>query len=220
MTISENLQYIHSQLPDGVQLIAVSKTKGVDVIREAYDSGQRHFGENKVQELLAKYQQLPDDVHWHFIGHLQTNKVSQIAPFISLIHGVDSLKLLRVINREAERCNRIIPVLLEFHIAKEESKFGLSWEAAEEMLKNPETFQMRNVLISGVMGMATFTEEQEIVRSEFEQLAIYFRTLKEQYFQGQQHFCEISMGMSDDFPIAVQSGSTMVRIGGKIFGSR
>lgn len=220
MTISENLQYIKSQLPDGVQLIAVSKTKGIDLIREAYDAGQRHFGENKVQELLAKYQQLPDDVNWHFIGHLQTNKVSQIVPFISLIHGVDSLKLLRVINREAGRCNRIIPVLLEFHIAREDSKFGLSWEAAEELLTDPETFQMRNVLISGVMGMATFTEEQETIRTEFEQLAIYYHKLKEQYFQGQQHFCEISMGMSDDFPIAVQSGSTMVRIGGKIFGSR
>jgi len=217
MTITENLIYINSQLPAGVKLIAVSKTKSIEEIMEAYDAGQRLFGENKVHELTSKWQQLPKDVEWHYIGHLQTNKVKQLMPYVSVIHSVDSLKLLSVINREAEKISRIIPVLLEFHIAAEESKFGLSLSGAEEILTSAEMARMNNVRMSGVMGMATFTDDEKLIRSEFEHLRSLFNIIKAKFFQGYDQFCEISMGMSDDFPIAVSAGSTMVRIGSKIF---
>jgi pyridoxal phosphate enzyme (YggS family) len=220
MSTSENLKYIQGQLPARVKLVAVSKTKSNDQIMEAYRSGQRLFGENKVQELIAKYQELPKDIEWHFIGHLQSNKVKQIIPFISLIHGVDSFKLLSAINKEAEKCNRIVKVLFEFHIATEESKFGLSLSKAEEILSMSETQAMKNISIAGVMGMATFSDNETIIRSEFEQLSTIYKFLKERYFSQDSQFCEISMGMSDDFAIAVSAGSTIVRIGSKIFGSR
>jgi len=220
MTTSENLKFIHSQLPAKVKLVAVSKTKSADQIMEAYQTGQRLFGENKVQELIGKWQELPKDIEWHYIGHLQSNKVKQIIPFISFIHGVDSYKLLATINKEAEKCNRVIPVLLEFHIAEEESKFGLTLKDAEEILSMPEIGSFKNITIAGVMGMATFTDDTAVIQAEFEMLAKTFRVLKEKYFDASSHFCELSMGMSDDYPIAISAGSTMVRIGSKIFGSR
>ena len=220
MTIAENLKFIHSQLPFGVKLVAVSKTKSPDQILEAYKQGQRMFGENKVQELLSKWHELPKDIEWHFIGHLQNNKVRQIVPFISLIHGVDSFKLLSTINKEAEKCNRIVRVLLEFHIASEESKFGLSLSGAEEMLSSPEMNSLKNISVSGVMGMATFTSEEHVINAEFERLRTIFDFLKNKYYTQTSQFCEISMGMSDDYPIAVSKGSTIVRIGSKIFGTR
>ena len=201
-------------------MVAVSKTKSIDQIEEAYQTGQRMFGENKVQELLGKWQELPKDIQWHFIGHLQTNKVKQVVPVVSLIHGVDSFKLLAAINTEAEKCNRIIPVLLEFHIASEESKFGLTLETAKNILSMPEIKAMKNVSIDGVMGMATYTNDNEVVKAEFEHLFLIFHLLKNKYFPNADHFSEISMGMSDDYPIAVLAGSTMVRIGSKIFGTR
>ena len=220
MTIKENLKFIHSQLPDKIKLVAVSKTKNTGQIMEAYDSGQRLFGENKVQELVTKWQELPKDIEWHFIGHLQNNKVKQLVPFVSLIHSVDSFKLLSTINKEAEKFNRVIPVLLEFHIASEESKFGLTLADAEEILALPEIVTMKNIIISGVMGMATFTNDRDVIRSEFERLNIIFHHLQKKYFSHSNKFCEISMGMSDDYPIAVTAGSTIVRIGSKIFGTR
>ncbi len=220
MTIKENLKFIHSQLPDKIKLVAVSKTKNTGQIMEAYNAGQRLFGENKVQELVTKWQELPKDIEWHFIGHLQNNKVKQLVPFVSLIHSVDSFKLLSTINKEAEKLKRVIPVLLEFHIASEESKFGLTLADAEEILALPEIVTMKNITIAGVMGMATFTDDREVIKSEFEQLSIIFHYLKKKYFSHSDKFCEISMGMSDDYPIAVTVGSTIVRIGSKIFGSR
>jgi pyridoxal phosphate enzyme (YggS family) len=220
MTITDNLKFIHNQLPAKVKLVAVSKTKSCDQILEAYQAGQRLFGENKVQELLIKWRELPKDIEWHFIGHLQNNKVKQIVPFISLIHGVDSLKLLETINREAEKCHRVIPILLEFRIAKEETKYGLTLVEAEEILTFYKTWGLNNVAISGVMGMATFTEDYTIIKSEFERLSALFHDLKRQYFSQSNQFCEISMGMSDDYAIAISAGSTMVRIGSKIFGVR
>ncbi|MCX6221572.1 MAG: YggS family pyridoxal phosphate-dependent enzyme [Bacteroidia bacterium] len=220
MTTTENLKFIHSQLPAKVKLVAVSKTKSVDQIMEAYQTGQRLFGENKVQELIGKWQQLPKDIEWHYIGHLQSNKVKQIVPFVSFIHGVDSYKLLATINKEAEKCNHVIPVLLEFHIAEEESKFGLSLEEAEQILSMPEIESLKNITISGVMGMATFTDDQNMIKSEFELLQHIFQSLKNRFFSNCEQFREISMGMSDDYPIAVAAGSTIVRIGSKIFGSR
>ncbi len=202
MTITENLKFIHSQLPEAVKLVAVSKTKSIDQIREAYQEGQRLFGENKVQELIAKWHELPKDIEWHFIGHLQSNKVRQLVPFISLIHGVESLKLLSAINQEAEKCNRVVSVLLEFFIASEESKFGLSLNEAEEILSSSEMKSMKNITIAGVMGMATFSNDELMIRSEFKQLSTIFSFLKQKYFSHSSQFCEISMGMSDDYPIA------------------
>jgi pyridoxal phosphate enzyme (YggS family) len=220
MTIKENLKYIQSQLPGKVRLVAVSKTRTNDEILEAYQSGQRQFGENKVQELTKKCRELPKDIEWHYIGHLQTNKVKQLVPFVSMIHSIDSLKLLSTINKEAGNCNRVIPVLLEFHIAREESKFGLTLEEAEELLSAPEIGTLSNVVIAGVMGMATFTDDTDMIKSEFRTLRSHFEYIKQKYFSQTDQFREISMGMSDDYPIAVSEGSTIVRVGSKIFGTR
>ncbi len=220
MNTPENLKYIHSQLPETVKLVAVSKTKSIHEIMEAYQAGQRLFGENKVQELTAKWQELPKDIEWHFIGHLQSNKVKQIVPFISLIHGVDSFKLLSAINREAEKFNRIVPILLEFRVADEESKFGLSIQDAEELLSGPDIAAMNNISIRGVMGMATFTNDAKKIESDFKELHTIFCVLRDKYFINKDQFCEISMGMSDDYQIAISEGSTIVRIGSKIFGTR
>jgi pyridoxal phosphate enzyme (YggS family) len=220
MTIAENLENIKLNLPDRVKLVAVSKTKSEDQILEAYQCGQRRFGENKVQELVSKWQALPKDIEWHFIGHLQTNKVKQLIPFVTLIHGVDSYKLLEAIDREAKKINRVVPVLLEFHIAREESKFGLTLTEAEEMIQAASKGKLENIAISGVMGMATFTDDTVQINSEFEFLHQVFVTLKEKYFSQTPGFSEISMGMSDDYPIAVSQGSTLIRVGSKIFGSR
>jgi hypothetical protein len=220
MTIAENIHTLKNRLPAEVRLVAVSKTKPVSALMEAYQAGQRLFGENKAVEMVSKHAAMPPDVEWHFIGHLQTNKVRVIAPFVACIHSVDSGKLLAEINKEAAKNNRIIPCLLQFYIAREETKFGLSPEEAFEIL-NSDTFKaFRNIRINGVMGMATFTDNMEQVRQEFRTLREIFGHLKADFFQDQPAFREISMGMSDDYQIAVEEGSTMVRIGSTIFGAR
>lgn len=220
MNIAENIIEIKKYLPEGVRLVAISKTKSNEEILEAYHTGHKIFGENKVQELLIKYEQLPKDIEWHFIGHPQTNKVKNIAPFISLIHGVDSLKLLKTIDKEARKNKRIIPCLLQFHIAEEATKFGFSLEEAQQLLGSEEFDKLQNVEIIGVMGMATYTDDANQIRNEFKRLNNIFKTLKNEYFSGLEKFSEISMGMSDDYTIAVEEGSTLVRIGSKIFGER
>jgi PLP dependent protein len=218
--IVENLNKIKASLVEGVELIAVSKTKPAADIQTLYDAGQRAFGENKVQELVDKFETLPKDIEWHLIGHLQSNKVKYIAPFVHLIHAVDSFKLLQEINKEAKKCNRIIPCLLQFHIAQEDTKFGFSFEEAQEMLDTKEFVELQNVAIHGVMGMASFTEKEEIVREEFQTLHNYFQLIKSHYFKFNPEFKELSMGMSGDYKIAMEEGSTMVRVGSTIFGSR
>ena len=220
MGIAERIKQIKDELNDDVCLVAVSKTKPNESIMEAYQVGQRVFGENKVQELVTKQEELPNDIEWHFIGHLQTNKVKYIAPFISLIHGVDSLKLLKTINKEGRKNNRKIPCLLQFHIAEEESKFGLDQAEADALLSSPEFEALEFVELRGVMGMATYTDDQEQLRKEFRMLKRNFQELKERYFQDQTSFLQISMGMSGDYQLAVDEGSTMVRVGSKIFGER
>lgn len=218
--IQENLEAIRMEIPENVTLVAVSKTKPVEAIIEAYNANQRHFGENKVQELVEKYEQLPKDINWHLIGHLQTNKVKYIAPFVHLIHAVDSAKLLQEINKQALKNDRIIDCLLQFHIAQEDSKFGLSMEEAKTFLESEDFYQMRNVRIKGVMGMATFTDNEEQIREEFNGLVNIFYTLKSHFFKFNSEFNEISMGMSGDYKIAIEEGSTMVRVGSSIFGTR
>jgi len=219
-SISENIKQIRKQIPENVALIAVSKTKPISVIQEAYNAGQQIFGENRTQEITEKQPFLPKDIQWHFIGHLQTNKVKYIIPLVTMIHSVDSAKLLREINRQSEKNNRITDCLLQFSIATEESKFGFSLSEAEEMLSGEEFKQMKNIRICGVMGMATFTDNQDLIRSEFKTLNRYFCVLKDKYFANNDAFKEISMGMTDDYLIAIEEGSTMVRIGSAIFGKR
>lgn len=218
--IKENLNIVRATVPSDVTLIAVSKTKPVSDLQEAYDAGQRIFGENKALEMRDKHQVLPDDIQWHFIGHLQTNKIKYIAPFVTLIHAIDSLSLLEAVNKEAAKNNRVINCLLQFHIAQEETKFGLDMEEARAMLESESYKNLNNINICGVMGMATFTDDAAQVRDEFKSLKNIFETLKENYFKGNESFKEISMGMSDDYPIAIEEGATMVRVGSKIFGAR
>jgi PLP dependent protein len=220
MSIQENLWKLRQELPAHVKLVAVSKTKSVKDIMEAYDTGQKVFGENKVQELVAKQAELPKDIEWHFIGHLQTNKVRQIASFIDSIESIDSLKLLTEVNKEVMKNDRIIKCLLEIHIASEESKFGLDLESVRSLLGSHEILEMKNVRIAGLMGMATFCENDEIIRSEFRKLKQLFAALKQEYFMNSPDFREISMGMSGDYTIAIEEGSTMVRIGSAVFGER
>jgi len=220
MSVAENIDKVKANLPDNVCLVAVSKTMPAGFIMEAYNCGQRSFGENKVQEMVWKCEELPKDIEWHFIGHLQTNKIKYIAPFVHLIHGVDSFKLLKSIDSEAKKVGRIIPCLLQFHIAEEETKFGLSIPEAVEMLNSEEFKLLRNIKISGVMGMATYTDDETQVRKEFASLKIYFEKLKLDFFSDDPNFREISMGMSGDYLIAISEGSTMVRIGSTIFGER
>ena len=218
--IVKNLVDVQDSLSENVKLIAVSKTKPASDIQTLYDAGQRAFGENKVQELVEKYEVLPKDIDWHLIGHLQTNKVKYIAPFVHLIHGVDSFKLLKEINKEGVKCNRIIPCLLQFHIAQEETKFGFSFEEAQEMLESNEFVELQHVAIHGVMGMASFTEDENQIHEEFQTLHNYFQLIKSHFFKFNSDFKEISMGMSGDYKIAMEEGSTMVRVGSSIFGSR
>lgn len=220
MDVGKNITEIKKTLPSGVRLVAVTKTKSPDIIMEAYHSGHKIFGENKAQELIQKYGDLPGDIEWHFIGHLQTNKAKFLAPFVNMIHGIDSFKILKTVNKEAKKNNRVIPCLLQFHIAEETTKFGLSEEEAHEMLDSEEFKALKNVSVAGVMGMATFTENEMQVRNEFRFLKKIFDKLKKEYFRGKKEFKEISMGMSDDYVIAVEEGSTIVRIGSKIFGER
>ena len=220
MNIQENIKCILKTLPGHVRLIAVSKTKPAAYIQEAYDGGQRAFGENRPQEMAAKYQLLPKDIEWHMIGQLQEKNVKYIAPFVALIHSVDSLKLLQKIDREARKQERKIDCLLEFHIAQEETKSGLTLPMAEQILES-ETFRtLTHICIRGVMGIATNTEDSGQIRKEFRHLAEIFEVIKQKYFAGQDYFREISMGMSGDYRIAVEEGSTLVRIGSSIFGNR
>jgi PLP dependent protein len=219
-SIGQKIAAIKNELPPNVTLVAVSKTKPNEAILEAYQSGQKQFGENKVQELVAKYEALPKDIEWHLIGHLQSNKVKYIAPFVALIHAVDSLKLLKEIDKQAEKNNRVIDCLLQFHIAKEDTKFGLDMNEANELLSSHEYQSIKNIRVVGVMGMATFTENTEQIAHEFTQLKSTFDGLKNTFFKDQQTFKEVSMGMSGDYKVAVQCGSTMVRIGSTIFGER
>lgn len=209
-----------STIPKDVCLVAVSKTKPVNDIIEIYNQGQRVFGENKVQELVAKHEELPKDIEWHLIGHLQTNKVKYIAPFVSLIHSIDSLKLLKEVNKEAKKNDRVINCLLQFHIAQEETKFGLNLDEAKALLESEDFMQMENVSIVGIMGMASFSDDENQVRDEFRILENTFSILKSHYFKFNDNFKEISMGMSGDYKIAIEEGSTMVRVGSLIFGKR
>jgi len=218
--IEQQIEQISREIPPQVQLIAVSKTKPNSAVLSAYSVGQRHFGENKVQELCDKWESLPKDIHWHIIGHLQTNKVKYIAPFIHLIHAVDSIKLLIEIDKQAKKHDRIISCLLQFHIAKEETKFGLSYSEATEILASTAYSSLENITIVGVMGMASFVEDEEQIVTEFNELAGIFKKLKETYFKNKDSFKEISMGMSGDYPLAIEAGSTMIRVGSTIFGSR
>ncbi|MBS0011329.1 MAG: YggS family pyridoxal phosphate-dependent enzyme [Bacteroidales bacterium] len=218
--ITENIARLKSELPGNVKLVAVSKTKTLDDIMEAYKTGHRIFGENRVQELVAKQEHVPGDIQWHMIGHLQRNKLKYIAGFIHMIESVDSERLLRAINREAHKAGRIIDCLLQFHIAREESKFGFSMEETFEMMEAGVLSELENVNLKGVMGMATFTSDMERVRKEFIYLRSVFEELKQKYFSEKDDFCEISMGMSDDYKVALEEGSTIVRLGTSIFGAR
>jgi len=220
MNISQNIDKVLKSIPENVKLIAVSKTKPQEDIVEAYEGGYRIFGENKPQELKQKYEGLPKDIEWHFIGHLQTNKVKYIAEFVHLIHAVDSVKLLKEINKQALKHNRVVNCLLQFHIADEESKFGYNLSEAKSLLNSEEFKSLENINIVGVMGMATFTDNQDQVRSEFKQLKKNYDDLKSEFFQEKNDFTEISMGMSGDYMIAIEEGSTMVRVGSSIFGAR
>ncbi|MDR1182740.1 MAG: YggS family pyridoxal phosphate-dependent enzyme [Bacteroidales bacterium] len=218
--IEENIIQLQKNIPANVKLIAVSKFKPASVVKEAYLAGQYDFGENKAQEMTEKYQSLPKDIQWHFIGHLQTNKVKYIIPYVTMIHSVDSMKLLGEINSLSEKNKRIVDCLIQFHIATEESKFGFSFDEVETMLESSEFQLWKNIRICGVMGMATFSDNQNLIRSEFKTLKKYFLTLKNHYFTDQSSFKEISMGMTDDYLIAIDEGATMIRIGSAIFGSR
>ncbi|MFC4740517.1 YggS family pyridoxal phosphate-dependent enzyme [Flavobacterium ponti] len=222
MSIANNLQTIKSQLPNHVTLVAVSKTKPVSDLMEAYEAGQRIFGENKIQEMTEKWEQMPKDIQWHMIGHVQTNKVKYMAEYVSLVHGVDSLKLLKEINKQAKKHNRIIDVLLQMHIAEEETKFGLDNDELDEILNQVQNDKksLENIRITGLMGMATFTENQTQIKKEFLHLKSIFDRLQTLQTTNNYQPTTISMGMSGDYKLAVECGSTMVRIGSSIFGNR
>ncbi len=220
MSISDNLRSLADDIPENVTIIAVSKRKSVEDILEAYEAGQRIFGENRVQELTEKHPQLPDDIQWHMVGHLQTNKVKYLAGFVDMVHSIDSLKLLLSLEKEAQKAGRNISCLLQMHIAREETKFGFTREEVFETVGSPEVQSLKNVRIRGVMGMATFSDDLEQVRSEFRYLKEVFGDLKEKYFTENPEFSEISMGMSGDYQLALEEGSTMVRLGTIIFGAR
>ncbi len=216
--IEENLEKVRATIAPGVRLIAVSKTKPVDYLRQAYDAGQRLFGENHALEMRDKHAQLPGDIQWHFIGHLQSNKVKYIAPFVSLIHSIDSVDLLRVVDKEAAKNNRVIDCLLQYYVASEETKFGLSVEEGEAVVQAAK--ELGNVRLTGVMGMATNTDDEALIHAEFRNLKSIFDSLKQRFFSSDESFAEISMGMSGDYLIAMQEGSTLVRVGSAIFGAR
>jgi hypothetical protein len=218
--ISENLLKVKANLPTDVTLVAVSKTKPNEAILEAYATGQRIFGENRVQELVDKYETLPKDIEWHMIGNLQTKKVKYIAPFVTLIHGVDNFKLLKEINKRAKNEDRIIDVLIQFHIAQEDTKSGFTFDEAKEMLESGDFVELENINVRGVMGMATFTDNKEQVQDEFRTLNNYFNVFKSHFFKFNETFSIVSMGMSGDYDIAIEEGSNMVRIGSTIFGER
>ena len=214
--IKENLEQIKGTLPKNVTLVAVSKTKPIADIQEAYNAGHRVFGENKIQEMAEKFEVLPKDIEWHMIGHLQRNKVKYMAHFVSLIHGVDSLKTLIEINKQAQKHNRVINCLLQARIAKEDTKFGLSFSEIEDILASEEIKELHHIKVVGLMGMATFTEDEKQLQEEFSSLSSFFNKKKENY----SNLTILSMGMSGDYPLAIKNGSTMVRIGSSIFGVR
>lgn len=220
MSITERFESVKQNIPGNVLLIAVTKTHPVELIQTAYDYGHRHFGENKVQELIAKKEVLPDDIVWHMIGHLQSNKVKQIAPFVGLIHGVDSLNLLKTIDKEGKKNHRVIPCLLQIHIAEEQTKFGFSPDEIKALFETHPLKEFENIEIRGLMGMATFTEDKNQVRREFKILKVIFEELKQTWFLNAPYFKELSMGMSDDYQVAIEEGSTMVRVGSALFGER
>lgn len=220
MGIVENLHTLQTQIPSHVTLVAVSKTKPDELIMDAYQAGHRDFGENKVQDLAGKAERLPDDIRWHMIGHLQSNKVKYLASFVHMIHSVDSLKLLKVINKEAQKHHRVIDCLLQVHIAREETKFGLSGEEVQEVVQSDAFLELEHVRIRGLMGMATYTENSDQIREEFRHLKRIFEKLRDSVFSGHSAFDQLSFGMSGDYRLAIEEGSTMVRIGSLIFGAR
>lgn len=220
MSIQSNLFQLKATLPATVTLVAVSKFHPVEAVLEAYEAGQRVFGESRVQDLVEKQRHLPADIEWHFIGHLQTNKVRQVLPYVSLIHSVDSLKLLQEIEKEATRINRVIPCLLQIHIAAEPGKFGFTPEACTALVSDGTLLDFKHISVRGLMGMATNTDDKAQVQREFEGLKHLYDTIKQTHFPSDAQFNTLSMGMSDDYPLAVQAGSTMVRIGSRVFGER
>lgn len=220
MSIKDNIISYNNKINGNARLIAVSKTKPVEDLQQAYEAGQRLFGENKALEMRDKHEILPKDIKWHFIGHLQTNKVKYIAPFVELIHSVDSLNLLTCINKEAIKNNRVIDCLLQIDIAHEETKFGLEESEADALLSSEEFAKLENVRICGVMGIGSITDDKNKTKEEFHNLKEYFLKVKEKFFKSKTYFSEISMGMSEDFEIALEEGATLVRIGSSIFGAR
>lgn len=215
MSIINNINLIKETLPSDVVLVAVSKTKPVEAIQEAYNAGQLIFGENKIQEMVEKYNTLPKDIQWHMIGHLQRNKIKYMAHFVDLIHGVDSFKTLKEVNKQAKKHQRVIKCLLQVKIAREETKFGLSFNDIEEILKSDEYKELENIKIKGFMGMASFTSDENQVKKEFSTLSNYYKNLKQKY-----NFTILSMGMSNDYKLAIDCGSNMIRVGSAIFGKR
>lgn len=218
--IAESIRQIRSELPAGVRLVAVSKFHPNEAIEEAYRAGQRIFGESKVQEMTAKHDSLPQDIEWHFIGHLQTNKVKYIVPYVALIHGIDSFKLLAEVDKQAAKVCRRVDCLLQLHIAREETKFGFSFDECRQMLAEGQWRQLQHVRLCGLMGMATNTDNTTQIKEEFESLSQFFREVKATWFADDDAFRELSMGMSHDYHEAIAAGSTLVRVGSKIFGER
>ena len=220
MSIAQSIQALHSSLPQGVSLLAISKYQPIEALQEAYDAGQRMFGENHILEMTAKAEALPKDIEWHFTGHVQTNKIKYMAPFVSLIHAVDSYRLLREIDKHAAKHNRRIDCLLQIHIAQEDTKYGLTIEECRTLLATEPWRELQHVRIVGLMAMGSNTEDMEQVRGEFRQMKMLFDELKSTYFAEEPSFCQLSEGMTDDYPIAIEEGSAIVRIGSLIFGER
>lgn len=220
MSVAEQITRLQKELPEGVNLLAISKYQPIEAIQEAYDAGQRMFGENHIQEMAAKAAVLPKDIQWHFTGHVQTNKIKYMAPFVSLVHAVDSFRLLREIDKHAAKHERRIDCLLQIHIAQEDTKYGLTVDECRQLLANEPWKELEHVRITGLMAMGSNTDDMEQVRHEFRQIKSLFDELKEKYFANEPSFCQLSEGMTDDYPIAIEEGSTIVRIGSMIFGER
>lgn len=220
MSVAEQITRLQKELPEGVNLLAISKYQPIEALQEAYDAGQRMFGENHIQEMAAKAAALPKDIQWHFTGHVQTNKIKYMAPFVNLIHAVDSFRLLREIDKHAAKHERCIDCLLQIHIAQEDTKYGLSVDECRHLLSEEPWRELQHVRITGLMAMGSNTDDMEQVRSEFKQIKILFDELKEKYFPDEPSFCQLSEGMTDDYPIAIEEGSNIVRIGSMIFGER
>ena len=220
MSIASNIEHLRSSLPSGVSLLVISKYQPIEALREAYDAGQRMFGENHIQEMAAKASVLPRDIEWHFTGHVQTNKIKYMAPFVSLIHAVDSFRLLREIDKHAAKHDRVIDCLLQIHIAQEDTKYGFTIDECRTMLATEPWRELRHVRITGLMAMGSNTDDMEQVRSEFRRMKVFFDELRSTHFASSPSFCQLSEGMTDDYPIAIEEGSTIVRIGSMIFGER